>query len=99
MDTWGGYPTARERLLGHIADQRVRDLIVLTGDPHQHFAGELRMKDGSVLGAEFLTSVTSDGDGAGALPRNDVILSRNPDLKLLEDRRGYSICTLTPRAG
>uniref|UniRef100_UPI003158099C alkaline phosphatase D family protein n=1 Tax=Sphingomonas sp. ACRSK TaxID=2918213 RepID=UPI003158099C len=64
MDTWGGYPAARERLLGHIADQRVRNLIVLTGDAHQHFAGNLRQKDGPVLGAEFLTtSATSGGDG------------------------------------
>jgi alkaline phosphatase D len=99
MDSWGGYPAARERLLGHIADQRVRNLVVLTGDAHQHFAGDLRRKGGPVLGAEFLTtSATSGGDGAAALPGNDIILSRNPDLKLLEDRRGYSICTLTPQS-
>jgi alkaline phosphatase D len=97
MDTWGGYPAARERLLSHLQQGKITNTVILSGDAHQHFAGDvLRTPDGAAVAAEFLvTSATSGGDGLGALPGNDEILRRNPSLRLLQDRRGYGICNVT----
>jgi alkaline phosphatase D len=96
MDTWGGYPAARERLLKHLHERKITNAVVLTGDAHQHFAGDvLRTPDGAPVAAEFLvTSATSGGDGLGVLRGNEDILRRNPSLRMLEDKRGYGICSV-----
>ena len=97
MDTWGGYPAARERLLKHLQDRKIANTVVLTGDAHQHFAGDVLRTPGSApVAAEFLvTSATSGGDGLGVFPGNEEILRRNPSLRMLEDKRGYGICSLS----
>jgi alkaline phosphatase D len=97
MDTWGGYPAARERLLKHLHERKITNAVVLTGDAHQHFAGDvLRTPDGTPVAAEFLvTSATSGGDGLGVFPGNETILRRNPSLRMLEDKRGYGICSVS----
>jgi alkaline phosphatase D len=97
MDTWGGYPAARERLLKHLQEWKMTNAVVLTGDAHQHFAGDvLRTREGAPVAAEFLvTSATSGGDGLGVLPGNEQILRRNPSLRMLEDKRGYGICSVS----
>jgi alkaline phosphatase D len=96
MDTWGGYPVARDRLLKHLQERKIANSVVLTGDAHQHFAGNvLRTPDGAPVATEFLvTSATSGGDGLGALPGNEQILARNPCLRSLQDRRGFGICNV-----
>jgi alkaline phosphatase D len=97
MDTWGGYPAARERLLKHLQERKMTNAVVLTGDAHQHFAGDvLRTPESASVAAEFLvTSATSGGDGLGVLPGNEEILRRNPSLRMLEDKRGYGICSVS----
>jgi alkaline phosphatase D len=97
MDTWGGYPAARERLLKHLQERKITNTVVLSGDAHQHFAGDvLRTPEGAAVASEFLvTSATSGGDGLGTLPGNEEILRRNPSLRMLQDRRGYAICSVT----
>lgn len=96
MDTWGGYPAARERLLRHIQAQRLANVVVLTGDAHQHFAGDVLLRpESKPVASEFLTtSATSGGDGQGERPTGKEMLRRNPELKFLLDKRGYSICTV-----
>ncbi len=37
-DTWDGYRPARARLLQHLADARIRDVVTLTGDFHSSWA-------------------------------------------------------------
>jgi alkaline phosphatase D len=97
MDTWGGYPAARERLLKYLQERKITNAVVLTGDAHQHFAGDvLRTPEGPPVATEFLvTSATSGGDGLGVLPGNEHILRRNPSLRMLEDKRGYGICSVS----
>jgi len=98
-DSWAAYTVPRDRLLSRLAP--VPNLVVLTGDEHQHHAGEIR-QTGAAPGTtpdaiEFVTtSATSGSDGPGARKQHAEILRRNPWLKYVRDERGYSLMTVTP---
>ncbi|WP_174279077.1 alkaline phosphatase D family protein [Sphingomonas bacterium] len=99
MDSWGGYDAPRERLFGHLAG--LGNAVVLTGDEHQNWAGELRTRggQGEAVAVEFVTtSISSGGDGNDTRPGNDRIMAENPFLKWTNDRRGYATCEVTPDA-
>jgi alkaline phosphatase D len=92
MDSWGAYDPPRERLLRQL---KGRNAVVLTGDEHQTFAGELRTNagEGEAVAVELVTtSISSGGDGADRRGGADKILAGNPFLKYSADRRGYTLC-------
>ncbi|MCC7427479.1 MAG: alkaline phosphatase D family protein [Alphaproteobacteria bacterium] len=94
MDKWDGYAAARARLLGFIAARRIANPVVLTGDLHEAWAGELKADfddpRSATLGVEFCgTSISSDGDGREQDPNTPRILADNPHLKFFSRRRGY----------
>lgn len=99
MDKWDGYVPARKRLMKLLADRRVSNPIVITGDIHQNWVADLKMDfddpSSAVVGAEFVgTSVTSGGDGSdGDASR---AFSLNPHLKFYNGRRGYVTVDVTP---
>ncbi|MDP2213977.1 alkaline phosphatase [Phenylobacterium sp.] len=99
-DSWGGYRTPRARLLRHIRDRRVANPVVLTGDEHQNYAGELHL-DGHnpeprAIATEFVaTSITSGGDGSDQSPRMAQVQAANPQLKFNNSQRGYLLCDVT----
>ena len=41
-DSWHGYPTERDELLGHIQRKRIDDVVFVTGDIHTFIAGDVR---------------------------------------------------------
>ncbi|OYY79004.1 MAG: hypothetical protein B7Y43_03795 [Sphingomonas sp. 28-62-20] len=101
MDDWTAYRSARQRLLDHIHNQRLGNVVVVTGDEHQNYAGEVRLHGGSsdspIIAHEFVgTSISTGGDGSDLRPGAKAILNRNPHCKLLNDQRGYLLCTVTP---
>ena len=104
MDTWSGYPAARERLMRSIAERAPNRTVVLTGDIHSHWANELHRdfapREGAGIGAEFVaTSVTSGGDGGETAPWvNDRNLAENPQVRFHSGRRGYMTCTVDSEA-
>jgi len=96
LDSWAGYNTPRERLMKRLA--KVDNAVVLTGDEHQNYAG-LLMSDDTPVGVEcVLTSVSSGGDGQDMRPGSDRILAENPQLKFINDQRGYGVCEVTPES-
>ncbi len=103
VDQWDGYPAARRRLLGFIADNDISDTVVLTGDIHSAGAGELSVTDESgattVVAAEFVgTSITSS-TLADSIPGGAGIVTPElfPGIKYLNIREhGYGRCTVTP---
>ena len=97
MDSWGSYNVPRERVLSRLAG--LGNAVVLTGDEHQNFAGELRTRggQGDAVAVEFVgTSISAGGDGADKRAGNDRIMAENPFLAFTNDRRGYLTCEVTP---
>lgn len=99
MDSWAGYPAARERILDHLGRRRLANTVVLTGDEHQNWVGEVNADRGrgAARAVEFVgTSITSGGDGRDVRAGNARIMSGNPNLKFTNDQRGYLLCDVTP---
>ncbi|EGY01290.1 Alkaline phosphatase D [Nitrospirillum viridazoti Y2] len=99
MDSWEGYHQPRQRLLRHIADRRLNNVVVLTGDEHQNFVGDLKTDYHSdkagVVATEFVgTSISSGGDGADKRPRYDEVMRGNPHIRFMNDQRGYLMCDI-----
>jgi alkaline phosphatase D len=101
LDTWDGYPAARDRLLRAALDANA-NLLVLSGDSHNAWAYDLSL-EGAAAGAEFAgQSVTSYGYetympwvAPAELAR--AMVAFNPALKWAElSRRGYLSVVLTP---
>ncbi|MGQ7361661.1 alkaline phosphatase D family protein, partial [Streptococcus suis] len=93
MDSWAGYDAPRERVLAML--DGVPGAVVLTGDEHQNFLGELRRDGGrgKSVATEFVsTSISSGGDGADVRKGADRIAAENPFLAWTNDRRGYLLC-------
>ena len=101
MDKWDGTVDARRRLLGFVHEHRVPNLVALTGDVHEHWAGDLKLDfddPGSpTVGHELVaTSITSGGDGSDLRWNTADVLAQNPHIKFFNDQRGYLLCDVTP---
>ena len=103
LDSWGGFPAARQRLLNDAAAANA-DLVVLAGDTHNAWAQNLTLGDRRV-GVEFAThSVASPGfeyNLPGVDPREiaRAIAANNPGLAYMDaSRRGYTSILLTPES-
>jgi alkaline phosphatase D len=96
LDSWAGYDVPRQRLIQQMSGRG--NVIVLTGDEHQNFAGTL--DDGEQpVAVEFVsTSITSGGDGSNKRAGTDVMMRNNPHLAFMNDQRGYLVCDVTPDA-
>jgi alkaline phosphatase D len=94
LDTWAAYEVPRERLLNRM--RGLDNVVVLTGDEHQNFAGLLHDRDRPVAVEFVATSISSGGDGSDQRPGSDRLLAGNPQLKFINDQRGYLTCDVTP---
>jgi alkaline phosphatase D len=101
LDTWNGYPVARERFLQDIA-KHAQNPVVLSGDLHTSMAGNLFVSDRKdPVAVEFMTGSVSSPGFAEYLPEirpgavRDATLELNPSLVYMEtDRRGWLRLTL-----
>jgi alkaline phosphatase D len=95
-DQWDGYPAERSKVLNHIANNNINNVVVLTGDIHSSWANDVAANEanyvastgaGSVAVEYVCTSVTSGG--APAIPLA-LIQSFNPHIKYADlTKRGY----------
>ena len=102
MDAWDGYAASRDRILGAVAERKVRNVVVLTGDVHAHYAADLKADfddpASPVIGSEFVTtSISTGGDGVDVPGNSGVLLSENPHIKFVNTQRGYIVCDVTAR--
>ncbi|WP_214324820.1 alkaline phosphatase D family protein [Nonomuraea sediminis] len=99
-DTWDGYAANRNRLWAGIAERRVSNPVVLSGDAHVNCASELKADFGDpespTVSVEFLgTSITSGGNGSDMTTGGTEWLAANPHLKFFNNQRGYVRCRIT----
>jgi alkaline phosphatase D len=103
MDKWPGYLHDREHLVQYLADRRVANPIVLTGDIHSNWVNDLRVDDRKIetpiVATEFVgTSISSSKDGVDRPSGLDALLSENPCVQFHNQQRGYVRCTVTTDA-
>ncbi|WP_370308853.1 alkaline phosphatase D family protein [Sphingobium abikonense] len=96
MDTWAAYRVPRDRLLAKM--RGLDNVVVLTGDEHQNYAGVLESNNKPVAVEFVSTSISSGGDGSDLRAGSDMMLRDNSQLKFINDQRGYLICDVTPDA-
>jgi alkaline phosphatase D len=101
-DGWPAYIFEKQRLMQFMADRKINNLVVITGDFHANIVSDLRVDDRKaempIVGTEFIgTSISSAGDGEDQRDTRDSLLAENPCLKFVNDQRGYPLCTVTPK--
>ena len=99
LDSWDGYPPARERLYASFSRAKSRP-IVLSGDSHAAWANDLYDDGGKLVAAEFgATAVTSPSYGSLLPGLGKVIAEANREVVYCDqDSKGYTLLTLTPDA-
>ena len=100
MDQWPGYAAERMQLLQFMAERKINNPVVLTGDIHSNWVNELRVDDRAhdqpLVATEFVgTSISSGGNGADKPRGMDAMLAANPGVKFHNAQRGYVRCTVT----
>lgn len=103
LDTWDGYPVAREKFYQLCQSVKATDLIVLTGDSHAFWANQLFAGDGDPMGVELGTAgITSPGDfetfgPALATEFDRRVAAHNREILWTDcQHRGYVKLNLTP---
>jgi alkaline phosphatase D len=108
-DQWDGYLASRNRLLTHIAQNGIGNVVVLTGDIHSSWASDITPNpfssayNGSTgtgsLAVEFVTpGITSPAieSAAQAAALRAQVLASHPHIKLLDlYERGYMVLDIT----
>jgi alkaline phosphatase D len=102
MDQWPAYAHERMEVVQFMADHKVANPIVITGDIHSNWVNELRVDDrkhdAPVVATEFIgTSITSSGDGVATPGGTEHLMRHNPGIKFHNAERGYVKCTVTPK--
>jgi alkaline phosphatase D len=103
LDTWDGYPLAREEFLRDLA-QHARNPVLLSGDLHTALAAELTPAGGKQpVAVEFMTTSVSSPGISAYLPEKspnsvrDATLAQNPGIRFLDlHHRGWLCLTVTP---
>jgi alkaline phosphatase D len=102
-DSWDGYPVARQRLIDHLVEARIRNPVVITGDWHSTFVNDIKLDfsnpQSATVATEFVgTSISSNGDVPVYGPYYGPMIPANPHIKFFDgDRRGYVRCLLDRR--
>jgi len=100
MDQWAGYDDARRRFVANLMDSHVSNPVVITGDIHSNWVGDLKLdyreQRSPVAAPELIgTSISSGGDGADSNPAVEATLPENPQIKFYNSQRGYVRCEVT----
>jgi alkaline phosphatase D len=103
VDAWDGYVAVRNRLLGTVGAEGIRNLVVITGDTHASWVADLKTDYADaaspVVGTEFVGTSISSGISPLLIP---VVQGSLPDpanahLKFFDGHfRGYVRCTVKP---
>lgn len=95
-DAWDGYPQSRKRLIETVQRHDLRNVVIATGDVHQHYVGHVPSNPQDLASApiasEFVcTSISSNGDGAPQRKGQEHYLAQNPHISFNNAQRGYQV--------
>lgn len=99
---WNPRPESRARLVKSITDRGLNNVVIASGGAHQHFIGNVPVRDeapdGAIAASEFHgTSISSAGDGEPHRPESKDILDRTPNLAFINAQRGYQLFDVSPK--
>lgn len=104
LDSWDGYPAEKEKLRSFIVDNKLKDIVFLTGDTHSSWAIEAATDVKTKYNAfaiELGTTSVSSANLDERLPVEEVkdleavLLKGNPHIKYVNQREhGYLLLTL-----
>ncbi|GAA6151710.1 alkaline phosphatase D family protein [Pseudoteredinibacter isoporae] len=86
LDTWDGYPGARQAFYEQNQKLGIEDLLVLTGDSHSFWTNQLFDDNGKAMGVEIGTAgITSPGDFESYGPKtasamDKLVADHNPEI-------------------
>jgi alkaline phosphatase D len=106
QDQWDGYPAERTKILSHIGDNNIDNVVFLTGDIHTSWASDIAVNPanytastgaGSTCVEYVCTSITSGSFITFSVPVA-IIQSFNNNIKYAElSKRGYLLLDVTPQ--
>lgn len=96
QNTWNGYREARQRLIRTITDRKLTNVVIATGDAHQHAVGHVPLDDRTpekpAIAGEFMATSISSGGSGGLRKRGHLdMLDHNSNLALPNNQRGYQV--------
>ena len=98
LDSWDGYPAARERLYRSFRAAGSRPIVV-SGDSHAFWANDLFDDGGTLIAAEIgVSSITSPsvGDNIPSVPLGDLLAQAGEEVAFCDQRsKGFVRLTLT----
>ncbi|WP_109852648.1 alkaline phosphatase D family protein [Aquimarina sp. AU58] len=99
-DAWDGYAEERDRLLNYVKTNAITNVVVLTGDIHSTFAGEIRYKGECEMCEFVVPSITSQnldflgGFASGVVEFYTKLLNKHiKDVDM--DNHGYFVLDVT----
>jgi alkaline phosphatase D len=98
-DAWSGYPAARARLVDFLAERRVANPVVLSGDIHAFLVNDLNRRAEDAASPIVATELVSTSISSPGRPQKDfdLWLPENPNVRLARsDYRGYLAIDVTP---
>lgn len=114
LDSWDGYPAEKKQIKEHIVNNRIRDVVFLTGDTHASWAIEVAtdvantydpITSRGAFAIEFGTPSISAANSNERTATEEVkkseltLLNTNPHIKYTNNRdHGYILLTLTPQS-
>lgn len=96
-DGWNGYVQTRQRILEGWRDHKVANPVVLGGDVHTFFAGDLSLEPGGrPIASEFVGGSIASLGASKEVVRG--MMNLNPQIKFGDgDTRGYGRVDITPK--
>jgi len=91
-DGWNGYPAARARLVEFLAERRIANPVVLSGDIHAFLVNDVNRRAEDPGSPVVATELVATSISSSARPQSDfdAWLPENPNVRLARsDHRGY----------
>lgn len=103
FDSWDGYPAEKKKLKNFIAENKIKDVVFVTGDMHSSWAMEATTPKEKPIAVELVTTSISSANGDEYNPADSVkkselsTLKLNPHVKFVDNRHhGYLLLSVRP---